>query len=109
MADISSPQAIKFCSESVRPLADDLVMFYYAARRVRDRYISIGAATLIPNETASKVLDGADVNGKPIVTGADVNVALAVMAEVLTLLEANDSVKLQQLLKVAPGDGAQIR
>jgi hypothetical protein len=108
MADITSPQAIKFVTEQARPLADALVAFYYAARRVRDRYAAIGGASLIPN-TVDVVVDGAASNGSPLATGADVNAALGLMASVLTDLEANNQAKLMTLLRIAPGDNNQVR
>ena len=57
-------------------------------------------STLIPNSTET-IGDGADVDGRPVITGADVYAVKDLALALITDLEANGSAKLNQLLCVA--------
>jgi hypothetical protein len=100
MADISDPQAVRFCNERVRPAADRFAQLYWWAKAVAAEWEAQGIAAKIPND-ASVILDGAATDGRPIITGADVNTMAARVAEFIALLEATGSAKLSQILKVS--------
>ena len=77
---ITSPVAIKFANEKVRPISDCLAQLDNWAQAILNEWTALGGATLFPN-TSSVVQDGASVNGtdavggdgRPVITGANVN------------------------------------
>ena len=100
MADITNPQAVRFCNERVRPAADRFAQLYWWAKAVAAEWAAQGIGALIP-DGASEVIDGARFDGRAVITGADVNTLAARVSEFIALLEADEKAKLNQILKVA--------
>jgi len=100
MADITNPQAVKFCNERVRVAADRFGQLYWWSKIVAQEWTAQGIGALIPND-ASVVMDGSATDGRPIITGADVNTLAARVAEFVALLEAGGKEKLDQISKIA--------
>jgi len=101
MADITNPQAVKFCNERVRVAANHYARLYWWSKIVAQEWTAQGIGALIPNN-ASVVMDGSATDGRPIITGADVHTLAARVAEFVALLQANGNEKLNQITKVAP-------
>lgn len=100
MADITNPTAVKFCNETIRPLADRYAQLYYAAKRGGDVWTAQGLAALIPN-TTDPVIDGSATDGRATITGAMVNGFVANCVTLITDLEQSNKLKLNALLKIA--------
>lgn len=100
MADITNPQAVRFCNERVRQAADRFGQLYNWCRAVRDEWTAQDIASLIPN-TTDLVVDGSATDGRPPITGADVHTIKDRVLELITLLEADSNAKLNEILRVA--------
>ena len=99
MADITNPEAVRFCNEVIRPLADVATRYYYAALAVVNEWEATGMAAKIPN-TADVVVDGSAQDGRSPITGAKVNGLKNHVAAMLADLEANANAKLNVLLQI---------
>lgn len=100
MPDITNPQAVRFCNERVRQAADKFGQLYNWCVAVQNEWAAQGVSALIPDDD-SPIIDGAQTDGRPLITGADVNTLAARVAEFTALLEADTHAKLNQILKVA--------
>ncbi len=98
---IDNVQAVQFCNERVRQAADRFGQLYNWCVAVQNEWAAQGIGTLIPDDAAEEVLDGAQTDGRPIITGADVNTLAARVTEFISLLEDTGDEKLNQILKVA--------
>lgn len=101
MADITNPQAVRFCNERVRRAADRFAQLYYRCCVLRDEWTAQGMASLIPNDAGSEVIDGSQTDGRPIITGADVHNMKDRVLDLLNLLDADGGAKLAEILRVA--------
>ena len=72
MADITSPQAIKFSNEKIRVAADLLAQLDNFAAAMINEWDAAGGSSLIPN-TSDVIIDGAATDGRPVITGAKAN------------------------------------
>lgn len=100
MPDITNPQAVRFCNETVRPLADAYASLYFAAKRAGAEWTAQGVDALIPN-TTDLIADGSAVDGRTPITGANVRGLVTQIAALITDLEANGGVKLNALLRIS--------
>ncbi len=97
---IDDPQAVRFCNKRVRQAADRFGQLYNWCRAVRDEWTAQDIASMIPN-TSEAIDDNADVDGRPVITGADVHAIKDRVVELIALLEAGGNVKLNEVLRVA--------
>ena len=100
MPDIVNPQVIKFANEQARPCADMLAQAFYRMEVAFDQWVALGGAAAIPND-ASVIVDGAGVDGRPILTGAKLHNLMTRLSEFITDYEANSNAKLNTVLGVA--------
>ncbi len=101
MADINNPQAVRFSNERVRLAANKFTSLYWWCKLVTQEWDAQDIGSLIPNDE-SVILDGSATDGRPIITGADVNTLATRVTEFIALLEADDNLKFNQIIKVAP-------
>jgi hypothetical protein len=99
MADITNPEAVRYCNEIIRPLADVATRYYYAALAAVNEWNATDMGTKIPN-TTDVVVDGASTDGRSIITGAKVNGLKNHVQTMLTDLQANNNQKLNVLLQI---------
>lgn len=106
MAAITDPSAIAFINSRVRPLADARAKLYNLGVMIAAEFTAKGMAALIPNDN-SVVNDGSQAtapgggDGRTSITGADVNVLLALSNMYIADMQANSNLTLNQTLKVA--------
>ncbi len=103
---INDPTAIKFSNERVRTAADVSAQGYYRAKSLIDQWTAQGLDVVIPND-ATVMPDGADTDGRPVITGADIHGMVAILKSYVAMVEANSSAALTQILKVAVHPQAQ--
>jgi hypothetical protein len=101
MAQITNPQAVRFCNERVRVAADALAKLYYLAKAIRNEWDATGMSALIAYNNGDLVVDGAASDGRPPVTGISVNNLVTRLTEFTADMEANSSAKLNTVLAVA--------
>lgn len=99
MADITNPEAVRFCNERARTLADKAAAYFYAAQAFEDEWDATDMGTKIPN-TSDVVIDGSATDGRSPITGANVNGLHGHVATMIADLEANDNAKLNILLQI---------
>lgn len=81
MADVTSPEALRFVAEQIRPICESLraIKIRMSAMKVLwDDHVG----TLIPNDS-SPIADGREAEGVSRLTGADVNNARNAMAALI--------------------------
>lgn len=103
MAAITDPSAIAFINTRVRPLADLRAKLYNLGLMVAAEFTAKGLAALIPNDV-SVVNDGSQAptgDGRTSISGADVNVLLALSNTYIAGMQASANLTLNQTLKVA--------
>lgn len=103
MPAITDPSAIAFINTRVRPLADLRAKLYNLGVMVAAEFTAKGMAALITND-ASVVNDGSQAptgDGRTSITGADVNVLLALSNTYISGMQATSNLTLNQTLKVA--------
>lgn len=100
MADITDAQAVRFCNEQVRIAADQLIQVYNNATAILAEWTAKGGTNLVPN-TADMVIDGAATDGRPLVTGININNVINCLTEFVADYEADNFAKLNTLLQVA--------
>ena len=102
---IDNVQAVRFCNENIRPMADTMAQAYYQARALVDAWYAQGLSAVVLNEGGEIVADNAETDGRPIVTGAAANLVVTRAQEFANDMEANSSAKLNTLLAVAVNTG----
>jgi len=100
MADITDPEAIRFCNDRIRVAVNRLNSAYRFAAETRDEFLANSMGEMLPN-TADLVVDGSATDGRHPITGVNVNEVIALLVEYLNNLEANSNAKLHQILNVA--------
>lgn len=103
MAAITDPNAIAFINTRVRRLADLRAQLYFLGKVAADEFTAKNLSAVITNDS-SVVNDGSQAptgDGRTSITGADVNVLLALSNTYLSGMEASANLTLNQTLKVA--------
>lgn len=101
MADITDPTAIGFIDEKIRPLADMLARVFYTGKVIIDEYNTRGGSSFIPNDPLAIIKDGAELDSRPVLSGADVVKLGLVMSTLIADWEANANAKLKNIMTVA--------
>lgn len=97
---ISDVQSVKFSNEELRPAADRAVQFYHWAKQtVTDWNDKNLAATITVG--GGEIMDGAETDGRTIVTGNDAVVLINQLQAFVTDMEANGGAKLAAYDKYA--------
>lgn len=107
MATITNPQAVLFCNTHVRVMYDKMMQMYNYAKNIESAWTAQGLAAIIPNDPAQPVVDGSAQDGRPPLTGANVNVLIANAQTLINTFEANTNLILNQTLigSVQPNSG----
>lgn len=99
MADIINPEAVRYCNEVIRPLANVATQYYYDTVKAANEWAATDMGTKIP-ATADIVIDGSATDGRSQITGSMVNNLINHVAAMQTDLEANTNQKLNILLQI---------
>lgn len=100
---ITDPNAIAFINQRMRPIADMRIKLHYVSKIAAAEFTAKGLSATITNDS-QVVNDGSQAptgDGRTSITGADVNVLLALMNADIATLEASSNLKLNQTIKVA--------
>lgn len=100
MADITNPQAVTFCNEKVRPIADRYAQLYWLAKIFTQEWTAGNLGAIIPNN-ADVIIDGSASDGRGAITGAMVNGLKTNLDLLITDLQASSNLKLNGLTQVA--------
>lgn len=90
MADITNPQAVKFCNEKLRPLAD----LIERTRRTCEQFLiditTEFEAHVSGNANGDVILDGAALDGRSVITKANVAEVKFVAEQMAAAANADD-------------------
>ncbi|OPL13111.1 MAG: hypothetical protein AVO39_11095 [delta proteobacterium MLS_D] len=100
MADITSPQAVRFSNEKIRPAAERMAQLYTIAKQVVDEWYATNMGTEIP-VSADLIIDGSANDGRTPINGNDATLVISRLQEFVTDMEANNNAKLNTVLKPA--------
>lgn len=102
MADITTPATIRWSNEQVRVLATKLADTYNLAREVQDYYYAHPelSAELTANMDGT-LLDGAETDGRSLITGNAVLNLITRASELTADYEASSNAKLNTVLAIA--------
>lgn len=95
---ITDPRAIRIANEQIRTLADQLAQLYFRALAIGKQASAEDWPKLFPDDTGDIVADKADEDGRPVISGHDVNEILSIASAFVSDLESG---KTQSVLKVA--------
>lgn len=99
---IDNPQAVRFCNEQIRILADTLLTALRTAEAVREFYYAHPElGDLFYNNSSELVEDGSAMDGRPRMTGADVLTLITRADELVADYQATSNAKLNTVLKAA--------
>lgn len=101
MADITNPEAVKFCNERVRTAANKLAQLYYSAKSVSQEWTANDLGTIIAYDNADLVIDGSATDGRHPISGIEVNNLITRLTELVADMEASSNAKLNTVLAVA--------
>ena len=91
---------VQFSNQYVRPLAEAMARHYFFAKNVIALWNARGGSAAIPND-GTVVPDGAPGDGRPGITGANVNNIINRALETVADYEAASNAKLNTILQVA--------
>lgn len=110
---ITNAEAIQFSNEKIRIAADHMAQLYNLAKAINDEWDSRSLGTLIPDDSGETLhdsaygTDGTDGDGRPVVTGEDLNDVVKVsLIAFIAALEADTGAQLNAILSVAVKTGA---
>jgi len=110
MAIINNPQAVRFCNEQVRVIADALLSAFRTAQAVREYYYAHPElGNMFYSNQQDAVEDGSTSDGRSIITGNDVLLIITRADELVADLTANNNAKLNTLLRVAVNGAGRVR
>lgn len=90
MAVITNPQAVRFCNEKARVLADHIEKTRRMAEQFAIDIVTEFEAHTGGNANGDVVADGADVDGRGEITKLDVGALKYVAEQLVTCLTADD-------------------
>lgn len=96
---IDNVQAVRFCNEKVRPLADELARAYFRAKAVAAEWYANNMGAIIPVD-GGLVVDGSATDGRPPITGNDATNIIVRATELIADYEASTNAKLNTIMKV---------
>lgn len=97
---ITNPQAVNFCNEKVRPVADRYAQLYWYSKIFLTEWAANNFDAIIPN-TSEAIADNADLDGRGVITGAMVRGLKANLQLLVNDLEATSGAKLNGLTQIA--------
>lgn len=93
--------AVQFSNRQIRPLADRLSQLYYFARKAVDEWDAAKLAGVIPNSNDEVIADGADKDGRVLVTGFAAHTVIELAQAFIADYEGGSNAKLNSVLAVA--------
>lgn len=97
MAANTNPQAVAFCNNVARQLFDRMMQVYNFAKSTQGVWTAQGLPAIILN-TSDLIADGSALDGRPPITGANVNILIANSTTLTNVFEASTNLILNQTL-----------
>ena len=100
MATITNPQAIAFSNQYARVMANSMLANYNNAVRIVEIWNAQQVSAIITN-VGSVMEDGAQTDGRPIITDSNVTNIITRAMEIIADYTANSNAKLNTVQQVA--------
>lgn len=100
MGPVTDPTAIAFCNDMLRPIMDRYAQLYHQSLAVIAEWTARGGTDFIAAD-AGDIMDGADVDGRPVIDGPAVVNAMTRLNELEADMSADSFAKLNTILAVA--------
>ena len=97
----TNPQAIRVANEKIRPLADRFGQLYNYCKALQAEAIAEGWAGMFVGGAGNAVMDGSDVDGRAIITDADVASFITDVSSFITDMETASNARRNRALKIA--------
>lgn len=104
MADITTPQAVRFCNEKLRPACDSIISAIRTLRELRAEYVAHGIGPLVAGTSQlqqSVLVDGSATDGRTPLTGYDVDLASGAAQAILDWADVAGAAHIAALTKPA--------
>lgn len=96
----TNPQAIRIVNEKLRPLADRAGQFFNLCKALQAEAAAEGWVALFPAD-GQTIMDGADVDGRAVITNTDIASFITFIAAQINAYEASSNVNRNLVLKIA--------
>ncbi len=96
----TNPQAIRICNEKLRPLADRCGQFYNLCKALQAEALAEGWVAMFPADGVT-IADGADVDGRAVITNTDIASFITFIGAQITAYEASSFANRNLVLKIA--------
>lgn len=97
----TNPQAIRIANEKIRTLADRAGQFYNLCKAYQAEAQAEGWSALFTGGSANVINDGADLDGRAVITDADVTSFITFIGSQITAYEATSNANRNLVLKIA--------
>lgn len=103
---ITDPLAVRFSNEQVRPAADRIAQIFYGLAPALDSFAALGLNTIFVQDSVEIVIDGAETDGRGIITSGDVFKIIQIASLIRQILGNSTDGPLKDVLKVAVNSGS---
>lgn len=97
----TNPQAVNVVNAKIRPLADRLGQLYNLCKALQAEASAEGWAGMFVGGAGNVIVDGAETDGRAIITDADVAAFITDIGTFLTDMEASSNARRNRALKIA--------
>lgn len=97
----TNPQAVRIANEKIRPCADRFGQLYNLCKAYQAEAVAEGWAAMYTGGAVNTVMDGSDVDGRTVITDADVAAFITDVSSFLTDMEAVSNARRNRALKIA--------
>lgn len=96
----ANPQAIRIANEKIRPAADRFGQLYNFVKSLQAEGVAESWLTLFPADVQT-ISDGADIDGRAVITNADVRNFIALVGTFITYMEQTANANRDLTLRIA--------
>lgn len=97
----TNPQAILIANSKIRPCADRFSQLYNLCKALQAEATAEGWAAMYGGGAGNQLMDGADLDGRTIITDADVSAFITDVSTFITNMEASSNAMRNRALKIA--------
>lgn len=97
----TNPQAVRVCNEKIRPAADRLGQLYNYLKSLQAEAQAENWGAMFAGGAGNEVVDGAQTDGRTVITDADVSGLITLAGAYLTFMEQSANANRNLALKIA--------
>lgn len=97
----TNPQAIRVANDKMRPLADRVGQLYNLCKMLQAEAVAEGWTAMFTGGAGNTIMDGADVDGRAVITDADIAAFITDISTFITDMEAASNARRNRALKIS--------